>query len=299
MASLSSQLYGTQITELVDRLGRLSRITPDVVKALAGDDEAMKWWGEQLKNHPKFRLDRGKFHSIQEKLQMVREWPGVTGQMIEQACVGLEEKVAFYENAIPDRPQLDIVVSVYRHTVGETVQYALERIGEAFGGRIWLSDKLKGDLLWRVQYGEGNWGDRYAQVVTGYRDCVRVELVDLDECPREIPTENGTLTYRRVRQHDAAHMAVLYAAAQDPEWFKWQSKSTERRICDGVIVSGLEVNVGEVPGDGRKNPLHRFYPDWNGLISLYYAHGNRKLHIGVNDLRAQVENKAFPVIVNP
>jgi len=239
MTSLSKLTDG----ELTEFKGRLSRagLTAEIVRLVNGTDGLAAAMVEALKAHPAFRLIHGRFNSLEDKLAMVRGWPGVTEEMLQAALEEGKERIALFERESPDNPLLDIVVSVYKPTAAETLAYARDRMRETFGKKFWQWEEFYADLAPdRVRYLDG---------VNAPTGGIRIEVVDLGAyfCPK------SGMVPQDVRGPGSAHAAVIYAAAQDPEWVRQMDGTS----VPYAIAAGFKLDVPGYARWSRSPSVHR------------------------------------------
>src|SRR3990167_9147603 len=79
MASLASEVSGTQMVEFFGRFGRFGGSRAKLQRLL-GDDEVMEAWVKRLDEFPEFRLGHGGFHTAARGLAaLTAPWPGSSG----------------------------------------------------------------------------------------------------------------------------------------------------------------------------------------------------------------------------
>lgn len=221
--------------EFVDRFGRAGMTPEELEKVISqGNEDIFDDMLAAMREHEKFRLIHGRFHSLADKLEMVRKWPGVTEKQIETALVESKDRVARFEKESPNNPLLNIVASVYLEDAPSTLIYARDRMRETLPDEFWQWDSAyaKGIDENRVRYLQDKDGNT---VVPVYRNCVRIEVIDL--AAHFNPTD-GTVA-KDVRGKDSAHFAVIYAAAQDPTWVR----QIDGEKVPWVLACGLEFSV--------------------------------------------------------
>ena len=172
-------------------------------------------------------LIHGRFNLLADKFAQVRTWPDVTEEMISAAFVEGAERIALFERESPANPLLDIVVSVYKPTAHETLVYTRDRIRETFGDRF---------RQWDVAYSNigpdrVRWLDGIAVPAAG----VRIEVVDLGA---NFDPKCGMVP-ERTRGPHSAHVAVIYAAAQDPEWVRQMDGAS----VPYVFAAAIEIDI--------------------------------------------------------
>ncbi|MEA3249754.1 MAG: hypothetical protein U9Q03_05375 [Patescibacteria group bacterium] len=209
-----------------------------------------------MRRHSALRLIHGRFNTLEDKLAMVRDWPGVTDGDIRRALEEGEDRIALFERESPDNPLLDIVVSIYKPTVHETLAYARDRMREAFGKEFWQWDELYADI--------GPDRVRWLKDVSVPTGGVRIEVVDLGA---NFDPEDGMVP-EKTRGSDSAHSAVIYAAAQDLEWVRQMDGAS----VPYAIAAGLELRL---PGCDRWSRAPFVYRDGDEayLRARHVRHG--------------------------
>ena len=204
------------------------------VRKLLQNPDIVKSMHEHAMDHTAFRLIHRRFHALAQKLEMVRQWPGVTSQQVDAALKEAQGRITLFEQASPSEPLLNIVVSVYKEDAPSTLKYARDRMRDTFGDTFSQWDDAYGKEIDenRVRYLQGEDGQ---PIVPVYRNCVRIEVVDLGA---HFNKKDG-LIMQDVRGKDSAHVAVIYAAAQDPAWVL-QIDGNNVPWC---IAAGLELCV--------------------------------------------------------
>ncbi|MFH1046770.1 MAG: hypothetical protein V1738_00560 [Patescibacteria group bacterium] len=243
MTSLSKLTDG-ELTEFKRRLAKAGLKAEMVRKANVTDGlaEAMV---EALKAHPIFRLIHGRFNSLEDKLALVCGWPGVTEEMVQAALEEGKERIALFERESPANSLLDIVVSVYLPTAYGTFSYARDRMRETFGEEFWQWE----DAYAEISPDRVRWLDGVAVPLPG----VRIEVVDLGA---NFDSENGMVPAEKRGPH-SAHAAVIYAAAQDPEWIQQMDGAS----VPYAIAAGLELDI---PGYDRWSDSPFVHRDGDG-----------------------------------
>jgi len=255
--NLASQLTGTQIIELVGRLGRFG-LTPERVAKLAGDDEMTKEWVGKLDEFPALRLIHGVFTSPEQQLTRIREWNREFGWGIS------DEAFAEAEKSVPVWPEEKLVAVVLvpyladKKVEDDTVTTGLERTFH----ELWMRAKAEQDANWRWD-GYDKAGSDRLRLHKGIEHKVglRWEVIDLG-CNRN----KKPMDVRNSKSSPSA--GILAAAALHPQWVK----SMDGDKVPYVSIPGYEVNVSDespwhyVPGlyfnrDGRRIRLHY---DWHG-----------------------------------
>ncbi|MFC1638912.1 hypothetical protein ACFL26_01420 [Patescibacteria group bacterium] len=177
-------------------------------------------------------LVHGRFTPLDRKLELVRSWPGVTGDDIDRALRAGRAAIDLFNRESAGNQLLDLVVCRYLPTAWETLSYARDRMREAHGDRFWQwGDAYGSSLENRVRYLKG---------ITAPTSGLRVEVVDLGA---NFDPANGTVP-TDVRGPASAHAAVVYAAAQDPEWVR----QADGRNVPYALAAGFELDV---PGFDR------------------------------------------------
>lgn len=118
--NLASQLTGTQIIELVGRLGRFG-LTPERVAKLAGDDEMTKQWVGRLDEFPEFRLVHGVFNTTADVLAAFKARCASKGVDFGKfSWVGSEQAPEFD----PNDPETVVVLDATLDTLQNTFEFA-------------------------------------------------------------------------------------------------------------------------------------------------------------------------------
>ncbi|MDP2631886.1 MAG: hypothetical protein Q8P30_03935 [Candidatus Uhrbacteria bacterium] len=210
-----------------------------------------------MRKHDAFRLIHGRFRPLKDKLEMVRSWPGVKGGMIDSAQKEAESRIARFNAESQNNNMLNIVVSPYLGDglAHELLPYARDRMRDTFGTDFWQWDLAYASGIDenRVRYLQDEGGNT---IVPVYRDCVRIEVVDLGA---HFNRKDGTVA-KAVRGKDSAHFAVFYAAAQDPDWVRQIDGDT----VPWVLACGLELNVPDCDA-WMDSPSVDRHSDWARL----------------------------------
>ncbi|MBP9864524.1 hypothetical protein KBC54_03705 [Patescibacteria group bacterium] len=118
--NLASQLTGTQIIELVGRLGRFG-LTPELVAKLAGDDEMTKEWVGKLDEFPPLRLIHGVFNTTVDVLVAFKARCAAKGiDFGKFSWVGSEQAPDFDQND----PETVVVLDATLDTLQNTFEFA-------------------------------------------------------------------------------------------------------------------------------------------------------------------------------
>lgn len=221
-----------------------------------------------MRQHPTFRLIHGRFTPLAEKLEVVKRYPGVTEADITAALETARSsgRLARYEEASPENSLLDVVVTVYRASVPETLLYARDRMRDTFGDAF---------AQWEDVYGQ-NVDENRVRLLEGvpdHQNCVRIEVVDLGA---HWDPKNGFIP-KGVRSVKSATFAAIYAVAQNSEWFRQMDGKT----VPYALVGGLELNV---PG----NDL------WADLPNVW--HNGARAKLDGNWLGARYRGSALPCL---
>lgn len=178
-------------------------------------------------------LCHGRFHSLKDKLEIVRAWPDVLqivggATAFDLALKEAQDRVARFQAESPRNPFLTIVVSPYGPTACETFLYGRAQIMAAFAGcyEEWKDAYAKGVDANRIRYLEGT--PRFA-------NCLRIEVMD---CAAHFDPREGFIP-RSVSGPKSAHMAVIFGVAEDPDWMMQADGITVPHI----FVDGLELNI--------------------------------------------------------
>ena len=245
----------TEEVEVVEAAPTEAEVVEEAAEAVAP---------EAVETKSKTALIHGRFNPLEVKLAMVRNYPGVTGEMIDAAIKEAQDRIARFEEASPEMDLLNIVVSVYLDGASSTLVYVLPHVKEAFGVEsLSLGPTYIGEIdESRIRYLQGSDGEI---IVPVFRDCVRIEVVDLGAHFRQ----ENKLEVEEVRGSNSAHFACIYAAIQDPVWANLMDGESAPRIH----VCGLQL-------EKRRN---------NGwVLSPTMSCYKDKLRLGENRLKDQV-----------
>lgn len=134
MASLASEISGTQMVEFFTRFGRFGG-SKAKLQELLGNDELMKRWIAQLDGQPEFRLVHGVFNPQDSVLAAFKARCAEKGiDFGKFAWVGSELAPEFD----PDDPETVVVVDATLGTLQETFEFAWE----------WAADGQEGKWRW-------------------------------------------------------------------------------------------------------------------------------------------------------
>lgn len=222
----------------IDELNKLKRnvskhLSAEDVRKLNKHPEVLVAMAEAMRAHPTFRLIHGRFNSLEDKIEMVKRWPGIAERFSETDFARVVEeasdRLARFERESPEHPLLDVVVSVYFDTPHETFAYARDRMRDTFAEKFWQ---------WPDAYDSDIDANRSALIegIANYRNCIRVEIIDLGANWKL----NDEMIPKDTCGKNSAHAGVIYAAAQDPEWVR------QMNLDQGVpyaIAGGYKLNV--------------------------------------------------------
>lgn len=231
MASLYTLEKGEGIE--FDRRLNDAGFTAEDIRKLNKHPEVLAVMAEAMRAHPAFRLIHGRFNPLADKIEVVKRWPGIAGRFSDadftRAMKEAEARIARFERESPERPLINVVVSVYLDTPHATFAYARDRMRDAFG------DKFR---QWSDAYHSNIDEKRIALIddVMDHRNCVRIEVIDLGANWR--PKEG--MIPKDTRGKNSAHAGVLYAAAQDPEWVRQMNPS---QGVPFALAGGYKLNV--------------------------------------------------------
>ncbi len=214
MASLASEISGTQMVEFFTRFGRFGG-SKARLRELLGNDELMERWVRQLDEQPEFHLLHGRFAPLKDKIAQVKSWPGINPADVDAAVALATENgtIAGYEAESGKSPLLDIVITIYRESVPATLLYARDRMKESHGDRY---------CQWDAAYAEGV-DEKRVKLLKGSKpftpNRIVVEVVDLGA---NWNRKDGAIVrdVQKAQASQLASFAVLYAASQSPEWVR-------------------------------------------------------------------------------
>lgn len=221
-------------------------------KKLMKHPSVMAAMAKTMREQPVFRLIHGRFHPLDEKIEMVKAWPGISDRFSEADFARAVEEardsglLGRFEAASPKNQFLNVVVSVYLGSVVETFLYGRGRVRDAFGDKF---------VQWKEAYETPDL-DRRLVLLDGIKpvtNCLKVEVVDLGA---NWNRKDGFIP-KDIRNAKSAHAQVLYAGAQDPDWVRQMNPD------QGVPFALMGGYVLTVPG----------YDDGPHLPDLWFDRG--------------------------
>lgn len=261
MARLNTLSDG-DTTEFKRLLG--AHIEAEDARKLMKHPEVIAAMAKTMSAHPAFHLIHDRFHWLDEKIRIVKQWPGISDRFSEADFKAAVEEA--YDSGLLDRFNiasqknclLDVVVSVYLGSVSETFLYGRDRVrdnvrntfGDAFSE---LNEETyeAPDLDERLVLVEG---------IKEYKNCLKVEVVDLGSNwnPKEtrIPMD--------VRNTKSAHAQVLYAGAQDMYWIRQMDQDAVPFVLMGGYILTAPITFQNI------------------LYSPYLAFNGREASLGIS-----------------
>ena len=284
MSTRLTELPFSQVNEIDKQLH--GRLTADDGIKLLRHPKLFGAMVEAMRGHWLYRFYHGRFRPLEDKLELVREWPGVTDEMIDAAMEEAKDRIARFMAESPNNPLLDIVVSVYLDDVISTFEYAMQRMQEAWGDKLDLDNRAKGSMIHKseplVRYLENEGG---RTIVPVFRNCVRIEVVDLGA---NFDPKKGIFA-PEVRGKNSAHFAVVYAAIQDPVWV---SQIDGKKVPE-VEACGLELNDPYCALEWSFTVLVDYRPYWADKERKKTIY---KVFVWVSQLTTRDKDKAVPVL---
>lgn len=255
MARLNTLSDG-DMTEFKRKLG--DYITAEDARKLMKQSSVMEAMEKTMREHPVFLLVHGRFHSLAEKIKMVKAWPGISDRFTEADFVRAVQEaqdsglLGRFVAASSKNPFLNVVVSVYLGSVVETFLYGRDRLRDAFGEKF---------VQWNDAYETPDL-DKKLVLLDGIKpmtNCLKVEVVDLEA---NFNCKDGFIP-KDIRCAQSAHAQALYAGVQDTDWVRQMNPD------QGVPYALMGGYVLTVPGDGdgTRLPALWFYPE-NGTAKL-------------------------------
>ncbi|PJA47140.1 hypothetical protein CO172_03000 [Candidatus Uhrbacteria bacterium CG_4_9_14_3_um_filter_36_7] len=180
-------------------------------------------------------LIHGRFTPLQDKITMVKSWPGINPADVDAAVrrARRDGTVALFEKKSPKNDLLDIVIVVNRSDVSQTIVYARERLKEVWGRRY---------VEWEEVYsGKG----KEFEVISGakfYPNRIEVKVVDLSANRNKISSDfwsyfkTGVLDQVQSNQSDKlATFLPIFCAIESPGWVEQMDGKT----VPNVLLSGI------------------------------------------------------------
>ena len=252
------------MVEFLNRAGRLGGLTPEDVARLNGDDGLMTLLGAWMREQT-LGLIHGRFSPLDQKIEAVRRWPGVTEEMIQAALKEGANRIRAFESLSPHNPLLDIVPVVYAEDAFLTFKYLYGRISDAVGGAIGSAFHVREDG--HIRYRDG---------IDAPTNCVRIELVHLGY---GYPGLHQDYYLQGLITPMSAHAAVLSAVALDPEWFVQTATSPES--VPVPLMPGFEIRI---PGE-YDLPSIRYQQSANPQFASQNGGYFVDIHAGRSDVR--------------
>lgn len=188
----------------------------------------------RMREQTVFNLVHGRFMTLAGKVAMVKRWPGIDPEDVDVALAAAIEDgtIAGYKREVEKNPLLDIVVTVYRATLAETVSYARERMRDA-----WENNRCMPE-----EYVPRSLADYDVKTIDGAKpftpNRIVIEVVDFGANwgrKRSRVLED----VRKSQAPKLADFALLYNTVQSPEWVK-QMNGVD---VPYVVVAPLLIHV--------------------------------------------------------
>ena len=246
--NLASLLSGTQIIELIGRLGRFG-LTPERVAKLAGDDELTEQWVTKLDEFPAFRLIHGLFTSTEKQIARIASWNKKRGWGIP------DEAFVEAEKSVPKWPEEKLVVVTLVPYLDDEKK-GRKGVERTFH-ELWDGAAKQQHANWRWD-GYDKAGPDKLRLLSGieHKPGLRWEVIDMG-CQRNLKPMD-------VRNPEKSpHAGVLASAMLHPEWIK----SMDGENVPYVWAPGYEVNVS---GEGP----------WRYVPLVFFIRGDRQIELG-------------------
>lgn len=165
------------------------------------------------------------FTTLDQKLQRIRAWYGITGKDIDDALERAGRMIAMYNLTTEDsHPNLDIVVCVHEPTLEDEIDTIAHRIDQTY-------TPLDLEDVWKID--DLNEGDevRYTFPCALPQPKLTIEVVDLVTGTNRL---SQWIDWKHVRC--SSGLAILWSMIQSPEWFLNIGKTNPE-----LIIPGLEI----------------------------------------------------------
>lgn len=270
MASLSTATDG-EITEF-KRILAAHGLSADDVRKINKDPTIAAVMLAAMREHPAFLLIHGHFAPLARKIAQVKSWLGINPADVDAAVALAKENgtIAGYEAEVADNPLLDIVITVYRESVPETLVYARGRMREVHGDSYYQ---------WDDAYAEGV-DEKRVKLLEGAKpftpNRIVVEVVDLGA---NWNRKDGVVgrDIQKAQATQLAGFAVLYAASQSPGWVR----QMDGEKVPHALAAGLLLNVHD-------------YDEWAYMPTVWLNGGNAEL--GGDRVGSRFLSDALPVL---
>ncbi len=192
-------------------------------------------------------LSRTGLPVLDRQLELVRNtWPldeldlaGGTGRAFDLAISEAQDRIARFKHETAANPEhsLKVSVSPYGRDCFTTFIFGRAHLRAAVGARNYV-EKL--DNVFRKLKAEDC---RYRPGTPDFKNCLRIEVIDVRA---HISAPDREVHVKEVCGANSAHMAVIYAAAQDTLW----AMSINAYDIPDVLIGGIEINAPIVGGWG-------------------------------------------------
>ncbi len=271
MASLASEIFGTQMVEFFGRFGRFGG-TLKQLAALAGDDDLMKKWVESLPGLIAAREKNPYEMTVEDQLTALR-------RANDEEKWGLTE--ADFERLTSTAPAWPQGKSAYRSFrirfgegddgVAKTFEAHNARIQHVFGeGRYWRWELL---LSGKVEY-RGKPVERLRLLNGNHTHHAIVEWIVAD-----LDTNRKRESITAVRDSKSLADELLVIAWLFPDMIR----AIDYDKLPGLFAAGYEVNV---PVDGGEA--------WQHVVFVNFLRDNRQVHVFAHDRSYDNSNYSVP-----
>lgn len=207
-------------------------ITAEDAKKLMRHPAIVAAMAKTMREQSVFRLVHGRFHTLDEKIEMVKAWPGISSRFTEADFTRAVEEardsglLGRFEAASPKMPLLDIVVVPYLGSVVETFLYGRGRLRDAFGK----------EFVQREVYEMYDFNKRL-ELLDGIKpvtNCLKIEVVDLGAHWNRV----DGFSPKETRSAKSAHAQVLFAGAEDTDWVRQMNpdQSVPPALMGGYVL---------------------------------------------------------------
>ena len=240
MASLASEISGTQMVEFFGRFGRFGGSMAKLQKLL-GNDEVMEAWVKRLDEFPEFRLVHGVFNTTVDMLAAFKTRCAAKGiDFGKFSWVGSEQAPEFD----PNDPETVVVLDATLDTLQNTFEFA------------WA---------WTVDGQDDKW--RYNSMIS---DAEKLALLDgLEFKPYtlrwvriKLDTNVGKKPIDVRNPKSSPGCALLFMSAEHPA----RIKATDYEKRFGFWLPGLKCTAP----DGRR---------WRDVPCVYFDRGDRRVKL--------------------
>ncbi len=174
-------------------------------------------------------LVHGLWTPLANKVAMVKTWPGINPDDVDVAVATAmsDGTMAGYEAEVGNNTRLDAVVTIYRESLSATRVYACMCMCEAWGKAYSHAPVFdRSDAVKRITEGRPFLPNR-----------IVIEVVDFGANSKQQNNDSISCVQRAQAPH-LADFALIYNAAQSPQWGLWLAeKQAPYPVLGGLLAN--------------------------------------------------------------